>query len=137
MSELVSTRIRTTAGKLGLPHLAEALTQYAQRADEAKLGYLDFIDLVLSEELAVREDRRFRTGLRDQGFSWGAVVVRGRGEPGRVHPHVAQARHAGVRLDDRARVPVRRRQLRHPRPPVIPPTRTPLAAGAGVENQCF
>ncbi|MFC8277055.1 IS21-like element helper ATPase IstB [Streptomyces sp. NPDC057271] len=64
MSELVSTRIRNTAGKLGLPHLAEALTQYAQRADEAKLGYLDFIDLVLSEELAVRDDRRFRTGLR-------------------------------------------------------------------------
>ncbi|MCA2230489.1 IS21-like element helper ATPase IstB [Nonomuraea aurantiaca] len=64
MTELVSTRIRTTAAKLGLPHLAEALTHYAQRADEAKMGYLDFLDLVLSEELAVREDRRFRTGLR-------------------------------------------------------------------------
>lgn len=64
MSELVSTRIRSTAAKLGLPHLAEALTQYAQRADEAKMGYLDFIDLVLSEELAVRDDRRFRQGLR-------------------------------------------------------------------------
>lgn len=38
MSELVSTRIRNTAGKLGLPHLAEALTQYAQRADKAKMG---------------------------------------------------------------------------------------------------
>jgi hypothetical protein len=64
LSELVSTRIRTTAGKLGLPHLAEALNQYAQRADEAKMGYLDFLDLVLSEELAVRDDRRFRQGLR-------------------------------------------------------------------------
>ncbi|MFF7242195.1 IS21-like element helper ATPase IstB [Streptomyces collinus] len=64
MSELVSTRIRTTAGKLGLPHLAEALNPYAQRADEAKMGYLDFLDLVLSEELAVRDDRRFRQGLR-------------------------------------------------------------------------
>ncbi|KOG55206.1 hypothetical protein ADK75_11765 [Streptomyces virginiae] len=28
------------------------------------MGYLDFIDLILSEELAVRDDRRFRTGLR-------------------------------------------------------------------------
>jgi DNA replication protein DnaC len=64
LTELVSTRIRTTAAKLGLPHLAEALTQYAQRADEADMGYLDFLDLVLSEELAVRDDRRFRTGLR-------------------------------------------------------------------------
>ncbi|MER5757590.1 IS21-like element helper ATPase IstB [Streptomyces sp. NPDC002088] len=64
MSELTSTRIRTTAAKLGLPHLAEALNQYVQRADEAKMGYLDMLDLVLSEELAVRDDRRFRNGLR-------------------------------------------------------------------------
>ncbi|WP_461025428.1 IS21-like element helper ATPase IstB, partial [Streptomyces heilongjiangensis] len=64
MSELTSTRIRTTAAKLGLPHLAEALNQYIQRADEAKMGYLDLLDLVLSEELAVRDDRRFRNGLR-------------------------------------------------------------------------
>ncbi|MFC8064564.1 IS21-like element helper ATPase IstB [Streptomyces sp. NPDC057293] len=64
MSELVSTRIRTTAAKLGLPHLAESLNQYTSRADEAKMGYLDFLDLVLAEELAVRDDRRFRQGLR-------------------------------------------------------------------------
>ncbi|MFB7297415.1 IS21-like element helper ATPase IstB [Streptomyces rubiginosohelvolus] len=64
MSELVSTRIRTTAAKLGLPHLADSLNQYAGRADEAKMGYLDFLDLVLAEELAVRDDRRFRQGLR-------------------------------------------------------------------------
>ncbi|MFD3536415.1 IS21-like element helper ATPase IstB [Streptomyces sp. NPDC058664] len=64
MSELVSTRIRSTAAKLGLPHLAESLNQYAGRADEAKMGYLDFLDLVLAEELAVRDDRCFRQGLR-------------------------------------------------------------------------
>ena len=64
MSELTGNRIRTTAGKLGLPHLAETITEFTRRADEAKLGYLDFLDLVHSEELAVREDRRFRSGLR-------------------------------------------------------------------------
>jgi DNA replication protein DnaC len=64
LSQLVSNRIRTMAGKLGLPHLAEGLNQYAKRADEAKMGYLDFLDLVLAEELAVRDDRRFRQGLR-------------------------------------------------------------------------
>jgi DNA replication protein DnaC len=64
LSELTGTRIRTTAVKLGLPHLADALNQYVQRADEAKMGYLDFLDLVLAEELAVRDDRRFRQGLR-------------------------------------------------------------------------
>jgi DNA replication protein DnaC len=64
LSELTSNRIRATAVKLGLPHLAEALNQYIQRADEAKMGYLDLLDLVLAEELAVRDDRRFRNGLR-------------------------------------------------------------------------
>jgi hypothetical protein len=64
LSELTGNRIRTTAAKLGLPHLAETINEYARRADEAKMGYLDFLDLVLSEELAVRDDRRFRQGLR-------------------------------------------------------------------------
>jgi len=64
LSELTGTRIRTTAVKLGLLHLPDALNQYIQRADEAKMGYLDFLDLVLSEELAVKDDRRFRQGLR-------------------------------------------------------------------------
>ncbi|MGW1507087.1 IS21-like element helper ATPase IstB [Streptomyces mirabilis] len=64
MSELVSTRIRTTAGKLGLPHLTETINEYIRWADQGKMGYLDFLDLVLSEELAVRDNRRFRQGLR-------------------------------------------------------------------------
>ncbi|MFI9588644.1 IS21-like element helper ATPase IstB [Streptomyces sp. NPDC052236] len=64
MSQLTGNRIRTTAGKLGLPHLAETLNEFTRRAHESKMGYLDFLDLVLSEELAVREDRRFRSGLR-------------------------------------------------------------------------
>ncbi|MFI1106261.1 IS21-like element helper ATPase IstB [Streptomyces melanogenes] len=64
MSELTGHRIRVTAARLGLPHLAEALTDYIRRADEGKLGYLDLMDLVLSEELAIRDDRRYRQGLR-------------------------------------------------------------------------
>ncbi|WP_329094807.1 IS21-like element helper ATPase IstB [Streptomyces sp. NBC_01439] len=64
MSEMVGTRIRTAAAKLGLPDLAESLKQCAGRADEARMGYLDFLDLVLAEELAVRDDRCFRLGMR-------------------------------------------------------------------------
>ena len=64
MSELVSTRIRATAVKLGLPHLAGALQELTRRADTEAMGYLDFLDLVLSEELAVRDERRFRNALR-------------------------------------------------------------------------
>ena len=64
MSELVTTRVRDAAAKLGLPHLAANLEQFAKRADTDAMGYLDFLDLVLQEELAVRDERRFRSGLR-------------------------------------------------------------------------
>lgn len=64
MSELVTTRIRATATKLGLPHLADALSAHLSRADAAQMGYLDFLDLLLEEELAVREERRLRHALR-------------------------------------------------------------------------
>ncbi|SEU47413.1 IS21-like element helper ATPase IstB [Nonomuraea wenchangensis] len=64
MSELVTARIRATATKLGLPHLAEHLNEHVGRADAARLGYLDFLDLVLEEEHAVREERRIRHALR-------------------------------------------------------------------------
>ncbi|MFI7231877.1 IS21-like element helper ATPase IstB [Nonomuraea angiospora] len=64
MSELVTARIRTIAAKLGLPHLAEHLGAFVARADEAQMGYPDFLDLVLEEEYAVREERRIRHALR-------------------------------------------------------------------------
>jgi DNA replication protein DnaC len=64
VSDLVADRIRATATKLGLPHLARTLTDLTARADTEAMGYLDFLDLVLEEELAVRDERRFRNGLR-------------------------------------------------------------------------
>ena len=64
MSELVTARIRATAGKLGLPHLADALAGHVERADAGQMGYLDFLDLILEEELAVREERRLHHALR-------------------------------------------------------------------------
>nr|WP_225802757.1 ATP-binding protein [Streptomyces sp. NK15101] len=64
MSGLVTDRIRATAAELGLPHLACSLDHLVNRTDAAKTGCLDLPDLTLSEELAIREDRRFHQGLR-------------------------------------------------------------------------
>ena len=50
MTELTSTRIKTHATKLGLPHLAASLEQLVARADSEQLGYLDFLDLIVEEE---------------------------------------------------------------------------------------
>lgn len=64
MSVVIAKRIRDHASKLGLPHLSDSIDQLAERANTDKMGYLDFLDLVLEEELGVREGRRFRTALR-------------------------------------------------------------------------
>ena len=68
MSALTTDRIRHTATRLGLPHLAEAITELTERAETAQMGYLDFVDLLLEEELGLREGRRFRNALRLSGL---------------------------------------------------------------------
>lgn len=64
MTELTTARIKSHATKLGLPHLAASLEQLVKRADVEQLGYLDFLDLIVEEELGIREGRRFRQALR-------------------------------------------------------------------------
>jgi DNA replication protein DnaC len=68
MSELVATRIRAHAERLGLTHLAETVDQLAARAEADQLGYLGFLDLLLEEELGLRESRRFRNALKLSGL---------------------------------------------------------------------
>lgn len=68
MSELISTRIRDTATKLGLTHLAETLPDLVKRAEDATMGYLDFLDLALGEEAGVKDGRRFRNALKLSGL---------------------------------------------------------------------
>ena len=48
MSELTRTRIRDAAERLGLTHLPEHAGDLVARAEAGKLGYFDFLDLVLA-----------------------------------------------------------------------------------------
>ena len=68
MSSLTTDRIRDHATKLGLTHLTEVVTQLVERAETAQMGYLDFVDLLLEEELGLREGRRFRNALKLSGL---------------------------------------------------------------------
>jgi len=68
MSELTATRIRAHADRLGLTHLASTVDQLAARAETEQLGYLGFLDLLLGEELGLRESRRFRNALKLSGL---------------------------------------------------------------------
>jgi len=68
MSELVATRIREHAERLHLANLTSNLDALVTRAEQATMGYLDFLDLLLEEEVGVREGRRFHNALKLSGL---------------------------------------------------------------------
>ena len=68
MTELVGARLRAHATHLGLTHLAENADQLISRAEHDTMGYTDFLDLALGEEVGLREGRRFRTSLKLSGL---------------------------------------------------------------------
>ncbi len=68
MSTLTTTRIREHALKLGMTHLTDTISELVARAETDQMGYLDFVDLLLGEELGVREGRRFRNALKLSGL---------------------------------------------------------------------
>jgi DNA replication protein DnaC len=68
VSELVATRIREHAERLRLAHLGENLEALVTRAEQQTMGYLDFLDVLLEEEVGVREGRRFRNALKLSGL---------------------------------------------------------------------
>ena len=68
MSELLADRIRVSAQRLSLAHLAEEAETLAERAETTKLGYLEFLDLIFEEEIGMREGRRFRNALKLSGL---------------------------------------------------------------------
>ena len=68
MSTLTTDRIRQHATRLGLTHLTETITALVERAENQQMGYLDFVDLLLEEEVGLRESRRFRNALKLSGL---------------------------------------------------------------------
>jgi DNA replication protein DnaC len=64
MSELLSARVKVQATKLGLNHLAGNLSALLTRADDHQMGYLDFLDMITTEETGMKDDSRFRHALR-------------------------------------------------------------------------
>lgn len=48
---------------LGPTNTAETITETLNRAEAGQLGYLDFLDQILAEEISVKDSRRFRYPL--------------------------------------------------------------------------
>nr|WP_313311838.1 IS21-like element helper ATPase IstB [Dietzia maris] len=68
MSEFVISRITAAAERLKLPHTAAGAADAAARAEQAQLGYLDFLDQLLEDEVTHRESGRFRNALKLSGL---------------------------------------------------------------------
>ena len=64
MAELITERIRRNARELKLYGLADSADSLIERAEQAKLGYREFLDLVLEDEAGVLEGRRYASRLK-------------------------------------------------------------------------
>lgn len=68
MAELITQRIRRNASELRLHAIAEDPDELIDRAEQAALGYREFLDLVLESEVGVLEGRRYASRLKMAGL---------------------------------------------------------------------
>jgi DNA replication protein DnaC len=68
MGELISERIKRNARELKLYGLADSADDLVDRAEAGKLGYREFLDLVLESEVGVLEGRRYASRLKLSGL---------------------------------------------------------------------
>lgn len=68
MAELITERIRANATELRLHGIAEEPDSLIERAEQAKLGYREFLDLLLESEVGVLEGRRYAARLKMAGL---------------------------------------------------------------------
>jgi DNA replication protein DnaC/transposase len=68
VAELITQRIRANATELRLHGIAESPDALIERAEEAKLGYREFLDLLLENEAGVLEGRRYTARLKMAGL---------------------------------------------------------------------
>src|SRR5918999_3576585 len=61
---MITERIKRNAHDLKLFGLAECADDLIERAQEASLGYREFLDLILEEEYGVVEGRRYASRLK-------------------------------------------------------------------------
>ena len=68
MPATASSPIREHAERLHLANLTGNFDALLTLAEQATMGYLDFLDLLLEEEVGVREGRRFHNALKLSGL---------------------------------------------------------------------
>ena len=67
---LVMDRIESNLTRLKLSRISEVLADLTQTADEQGKSYLSFLDELLEEEVAAKEQRRIETALKISGLPY-------------------------------------------------------------------
>ena len=70
MAEMMTERIQRNAKELKMLGLAENLDDLVSRAEEGNLGYRQFLDLLLEEEVGVVEGRKYASRLKLSGLPY-------------------------------------------------------------------
>jgi DNA replication protein DnaC len=70
VAEMMTERIRNNARELKLLGLAENLDDLIGRAEDGNLGYREFLDLLLEEEVGVLEGRKYASRLKLSGLPY-------------------------------------------------------------------
>src|SRR4051812_42843469 len=68
MAELITQRIQRNANELRLHAIAENPDELIERAEQAELGYREFLDLLLESEVGVLEGRHYQARLKMAGL---------------------------------------------------------------------
>ena len=68
MAELITARIRRNASELKLHGITENPDELIDRAEQAQLGYREFLDLVLENEVGMLDGRRYQARLKMAGL---------------------------------------------------------------------
>lgn len=68
MSDLVHARVVDRLQQLRLPHVAERLDALLSAAAKSDATYLDFLDVILAEEVASKQSKRVQMGIQIAHF---------------------------------------------------------------------
>lgn len=74
MSEMIKERINENLQRLKLNRIQDIFPSLIEQAEESKLSYMAFIDQLLVEEVATKEDRRLKASLRTAGFPFEKTI---------------------------------------------------------------
>ena len=68
MDQLISDRLRDNLSRLKLIRATEVLETVVSTAEQEKSSYLTFLDHLLEEEVAAKEQRRIQTAMKTAGL---------------------------------------------------------------------